>query len=157
MRNLEREIGTLIRKAICDMELDGKEKVRVREKNLSQYMGPRKYIDQIELASHEAGIATGLAYTSYGGTLLNIEVNVLDGTGKIELTGHLGDVMKESASAAVCSDSKSHLFLILSPIGITSVQPMRGAEKIDADSKISINCWVLSTIALFGLFRKRVL
>jgi endopeptidase La len=102
VRNLEREIGTLIRKAICDMELDGKEKVRINGKNLSKYMGPRKYIDQIEIANHEAGVATGLAYTSYGGTLLNIEVNVLDGTGKIELTGHLGDVMKESASAAVC-------------------------------------------------------
>lgn len=102
VRNLEREIGTLIRKAICDMELDGKENVRINGKNLSKYMGPRKYIDQIEIANHEAGVATGLAYTSYGGTLLNIEVNVLDGTGKIELTGHLGDVMKESASAAVC-------------------------------------------------------
>ena len=115
VRNLEREIGTLIRKAICDMELDGKENVRINGKNLSKYMGPRKYIDQIEIANHEAGVATGLAYTSYGGTLLNIEVNVLDGTGKIELTGHLGDVMKESASAAVCYIPVSYTHLPIRP------------------------------------------
>ncbi len=102
VRNLEREIGTLIRKAICHMELSGMEKIRINAKNLSDLMGPRKYIEQIELSNHEAGVATGLAYTSYGGSLLNIEVNVLEGSGKVELTGHLGDVMKESASAAVC-------------------------------------------------------
>ncbi len=102
VRNLEREIGTLIRKAVCEMETGGKEQMRITAKNLADYMGPRKYIDQIAFANHEAGIATGLAYTSYGGTLLNIEVNVLPGSGKIELTGHLGDVMKESAGAAVC-------------------------------------------------------
>lgn len=101
VRNLEREIGSIIRKAVCRMKKEKLKTVRITDKNISEYLGPRRFIDQSTTVIEEPGIANGLAYTSYGGSLLNIEVCVLEGSGKLELTGSLGDVIKESAQAAL--------------------------------------------------------
>ena len=102
VRNLEREISALLRKAIYEMKLSGSTKIVISDKDVSKYLGARKYVENSELKKSESGVVNGLAYTSYGGTLLNIEANILDGKGNIELTGQLGDVMKESAKAAIC-------------------------------------------------------
>jgi ATP-dependent Lon protease len=76
-------------------------RITVTEKNLETYLGIRKYVrDQLN-ASDEVGLVTGLAWTSVGGETLEVEVNVMEGTGKVELTGNLGQVMQESARAAV--------------------------------------------------------
>ena len=102
VRNLEREIAKLIRKAIYEIKISNLSLVKITDKDVSRYLGARKYIDDNELKMSEQGVVNGLAYTSYGGTLLNIEANILEGKGNIELTGQLGDVMKESAKAAIC-------------------------------------------------------
>ncbi len=100
VRNLEREIGSLVRKAICRINKEKLKSVKITDKNLSEYLGARKFVDESRAAIEEPGIANGLAYTSYGGSLLNIEVSVMGGSGKLELTGSLGDVIKESARTA---------------------------------------------------------
>lgn len=102
VRNLERELATLIRKAVYDIKKNNFSNIKINANDVSKYLGGRKYIEQNDTDINEPGIANGLAYTSYGGTLLNIEVNILEGKGNIELTGKLGDVMKESAKAAIC-------------------------------------------------------
>ena len=102
VRNLVREIAKRIRKAIYEIKISNLSLVKITDKDVSRYLGARKYIDDNELKMSEQGVVNGLAYTSYGGTLLNIEANILEGKGNIELTGQLGDVMKESAKAAIC-------------------------------------------------------
>ncbi len=102
VRNLEREIGNVIRKALCNIRKNDIKSLKITDKDISGYLGARKYIDQSGTEIDEPGLATGLAYTSCGGAIINIETNILDGTGKVELTGKLGDVMKESAMAAIC-------------------------------------------------------
>ncbi|OLS02058.1 endopeptidase La [Tissierella creatinophila] len=101
VRNLEREIASIIRKAakrIVEEEIDV---VRINRGNLSNYLGaPRFRYDLVE-KENQIGVATGLAWTEVGGETLSIEVNIVKGTGKIQLTGKLGDVMKESAMAAI--------------------------------------------------------
>ena len=100
VRQLEREIASICRKA-AKIIVDGEIKVRINEKNLSSYIGPVKSIKEKISDTDEVGTVNGLAYTDFGGEMLKIEVAVFDGTGKIELTGSLGDVMKESARIAV--------------------------------------------------------
>lgn len=101
VRKLEQTIETLMRKAAREI-LEGKcEKVSVTKRNLEEYLGKEKYHFDLMNKSDEIGVARGLAWTSVGGDTLSIEVNVMDGTGKVELTGKLGDVMKESAMAAI--------------------------------------------------------
>ena len=100
VRNLEREIASLIRKSAKRIA-EGKAKtVRITEKNLSEYLGKRKVIHERLEERDPVGIVNGLAYTQAGGDLLKVEVAVMEGNGKIELTGSLGDVMKESAKIA---------------------------------------------------------
>ena len=102
VRNLERSIAQICRKA--DMQLleePERKKISVTGGNLEQYLGVRKYLPDGLGAQDEIGLVTGLAWTSVGGETLEVEVNVMDGSGKLELTGNLGDVMKESAHAAL--------------------------------------------------------
>ena len=100
VRNLEREIASLIRKSAKKIA-EGKAKtVKITEKNISEYLGKRKVIPERLEISDPVGIVNGLAYTQSGGDLLKVEVAVMEGSGKIELTGSLGDVMKESAKIA---------------------------------------------------------
>jgi len=102
VRNLERTIAELARKA-AKIFVDDKTRktVNVTAKNLADFLGKRKYIPETIEDYDEIGTVNGLAYTSVGGDMLKVEVAILDGTGKVELTGSLGDVMKESANIAV--------------------------------------------------------
>ena len=100
VRTLEREIAAICRKA-CMRFAGGEEKVTVRAEDLETMLGPVRYKKDSFLLTDNIGVVNGLAWTSVGGEMLQVEVAVLDGSGKLELTGSLGDVMKESAKAAV--------------------------------------------------------
>ena len=100
VRNFERKISTLCRKAARELVETNKEKISISQKNLSNYLGKPIYHYDKNDHIHKIGIATGLAWTESGGDTLFIEVNVMPGSGKLELTGNLGDVMQESAKAA---------------------------------------------------------
>ncbi len=100
VRKLERKIADVCRKAAKSL-VSGEQKVVVNENNLKDFLGVNKYQPEKLAARDEVGLVNGLAWTSVGGTMLPLEVLVLDGTGKTEFTGSLGDVMKESAKIAV--------------------------------------------------------
>lgn len=101
VRQLEREIGNICRKAAKELLTTEKEKITVTDRNLHKFLGKEKYSYQMVNAAPEVGIVRGLAWTSVGGDTLQIEVNVMPGKGEIMLTGQLGDVMKESARAGI--------------------------------------------------------
>ena len=103
VRNLEREIGAIVRKTALLLVESGQENpvFRVTDKNITDFLGNKKIIPDALLDRDEVGTVNGLAWTSVGGELLPIEVSTMPGTGKILLTGNLGDVMKESAQAAL--------------------------------------------------------
>ena len=101
VRQLEREIGNICRKAAKELLTTEKEKITVTDRNLHKFLGKEKYSYQMANAAPEVGIVRGLAWTSVGGDTLQIEVNVMPGKGEIMLTGQLGDVMKESARAGI--------------------------------------------------------
>ena len=101
VRTLEREIASLLRKCAVK-KLDGEaETFKIDEKTVEELLGKKKYLPDQLSKKDEVGVVNGLAWTSVGGELLPIEVAVMDGTGKIVLTGSLGDVMQESAKAAI--------------------------------------------------------
>ncbi len=100
VRGLEREIASVCRKS-AKRVVEGAKKVNVTVATLREMLGPQKFIPDKIYDSDEVGIVNGLAWTSLGGDMLRIECSSMKGTGKLELTGHLGDVMKESARAAV--------------------------------------------------------
>ena len=100
VRNLERQIASLIRKVAKKIAEGGAKKVTITEKNLSEFLGKPKVIPEKLEDENPIGVVNGLAYTQTGGDLLKVEVAVMEGSGKIELTGSLGDVMKESARIA---------------------------------------------------------
>lgn len=102
VRNLERGIADVCRKA--DMQILTQEepkRITVTGGNLEEFLGVRKYLPDRLPGSDQVGLVTGLAWTSVGGETLEVEVNVMEGSGKLELTGNLGDVMKESVHAAL--------------------------------------------------------
>lgn len=102
VRNLERELAAVCRK--CDMRFASDEppkRVTVTGSNLEEFLGVRKFLPDEKPSTDSVGLVTGLAWTSVGGETLEVEVNVMDGSGKLELTGNLGDVMKESVHAAM--------------------------------------------------------
>lgn len=101
VRELERKITALMRKAAHAVVSGESKSVRVTAKNIEKYLGVRKFRNEPLYDEGMVGIVNGLAWTSVGGELLNVEVSVLEGTGKIDCTGSLGDVMKESVRAAV--------------------------------------------------------
>ena len=102
VRNLERSIGEICRKAAMKLlEQEQPKRITVNGNNLEEFLGVRKYLPDCLPPSDQVGLVTGLAWTSVGGETLEVEVNVMDGSGKLELTGNLGDVMKESAHAAL--------------------------------------------------------
>ena len=101
VRTLERNIAAVCRKA-CRKVIDGEDKqISVRAANITDFLGHKKYLDDDVSKKDETGVVNGLAWTSVGGVIMPLEVLVLDGKGKIELTGSLGDVMKESAKISV--------------------------------------------------------
>ena len=101
VRSLERQIGRICRKAVREIMEQGKASVKITENNLTKYLGMEKVTFQMVNDQDEIGIVRGLAWTSVGGDTLQIEVNVMPGTGKVQLTGQLGDVMKEAAQTAI--------------------------------------------------------
>ncbi len=116
VRNLERVIARLCRKT--DMLLiseNAPKSVRITASNLESFLGVRKYLPEHLGSSDEVGLVTGLAWTSVGGETLEVEVNVMEGSGKLELTGNLGEVMKESAHAALSYIRANAVALGVSP------------------------------------------
>lgn len=101
VRQLERLCAKVMRKCAVRFVDGDAEKISVNEKNLSEFLGPVRYREEDFGVADEVGLVNGLAWTSVGGEMLRIEISVLEGTGKLELTGSLGDVMKESAKTAV--------------------------------------------------------
>ncbi len=101
VRTLEREIARLCRRAACDIAEEKCKGVSVKAGGLETLMGPAKFKPEHLRVRDEVGLVRGLAYTSVGGEVLDVEVAVVDGSGRLELTGNLGDVMKESARAAM--------------------------------------------------------
>ena len=101
VRILEREVAAVCRKTAAKLASGEVKSVKLNSNVLDEFLGVRKYKPETITHGFEIGIANGLAWTTTGGTILEVEVNVLPGTGKLELTGNLGDVMKESAHAAI--------------------------------------------------------
>ncbi len=101
VRKLEQQLEKICRKAVKQLFESRKKRIKITDKNLSDYLGNERYHFDAMNENDEVGVARGLAWTSVGGETLSIEVNVMPGTGKVELTGKLGDVMKESARAAI--------------------------------------------------------
>lgn len=111
VRNLERKIGEICRKAAREIMEENKSTVRITETSLLRYLGKERYTFEMANETDEIGIARGLAWTSVGGDTLQIEVNIMPGKGEFRLTGQMGDVMKESAQAGISylrSISKSY-------------------------------------------------
>ena len=101
VRNLERELASLMRKAALKIINEGVKTVNIGKNDVNSFLGAQKVLPEKIAEENQVGVVNGLAYTQVGGDLLKIEVAILDGTGKLELTGSLGDVMKESAKAAI--------------------------------------------------------
>ena len=101
VRNLERELGTLCRKVARKIAEKDKGPFKISKNNLHVYLGPPKYIPEMDLETSQVGLANGLAWTNVGGEILFIEVSLMEGKGELIITGQLGDVMQESARAAV--------------------------------------------------------
>ena len=102
VRNLERAFAEICRKTAMQLLADENcKRIQITEKNVEKFLGVRKFLPERMNVKDQIGIVTGLAWTSVGGDTLEVEVNVMEGTGKLELTGNLGDVMKESIRAAV--------------------------------------------------------
>jgi ATP-dependent Lon protease len=100
LRNLEREIGSVCRKIARRFAEGKKQAVLITEATVARLLGPPRYLPEEERLVNEVGVATGLAWTEVGGEILYVEVSVMKGKGDLTLTGHLGEVMKESAQAA---------------------------------------------------------
>ena len=102
VRNLERAFAEVCRKAAMQiLSQEVPKRITVSGNNLEEFLGVRKFLPDRLPGADQVGLVTGLAWTSVGGETLEVEVNVMDGSGKLELTGNLGDVMKESAHAAL--------------------------------------------------------
>ncbi len=101
VRALERKIANVLRKAALKIVDSPDTQVKVTAKNLEEFLGKEIFLDDFASKKDEIGVVTGLAWTQVGGDTLSVEVNIMEGTGNLELTGQLGDVMKESAKAAV--------------------------------------------------------
>ena len=101
LRNLEREIGSVCRKVAREVAEGKTSRTSITSNNLSKYLGVVKFIREMENTQDTVGVATGLAWTESGGDILHVEATTMKGKGALTLTGHLGDVMKESAQAAL--------------------------------------------------------
>jgi ATP-dependent Lon protease len=113
VRELERSIAAVCRKAASEIASGDKKTVSVTAKNLDKYLGVPKYKDYNKNFSDEVGLVHGLAYTSVGGEVLDVEAAVMDGSGKLQITGNLGKVMEESVKAAVtCIRTRSAILKI---------------------------------------------
>ncbi len=117
VRNLERQIAALLRKSAKQIVMDEKKRVTISTRNLEKYLGPPRFHYGMAETEDQVGVATGLAWTEAGGDTLAIEVSIVEGKGKLTMTGQLGEVMKESAQAAI-SYVRSRLRELDLPLGI---------------------------------------
>jgi len=101
LRNLEREIGSVCRKVARQVAEGEKRRFMINAANVNKYLGPPRFLREAELERNEIGLVTGLAWTPVGGETLHVEATIMSGKGGLILTGHLGDVMKESVQAAL--------------------------------------------------------
>lgn len=120
VRNLERVLGSICRKVALKI-LKGEEKIKIGVNNLEEFAGPEKYSSKDKRSQPEIGLVNGLAYTIVGGDTLEIETSISKGTGKIILTGKLGDVMKESAQMAISYLRSNAEYLGLSEINFSEI------------------------------------
>lgn len=110
VRVLERQIGRLCRKAAMQLVQGDVKRVSITDKDLKDFLGVERYTESVHITKDETGVVNGLAWTEVGGEILEVEVNVMDGSGKLELTGNLGTVMQESAKTALsCLRSRSRV------------------------------------------------
>ena len=100
VRNLERQVNKVVRKSITEMVKGEKKQVSITSNNLTKYLGDKIFEFEVSAKKDQVGVVTGLAWTAYGGDTLPVEVAVMKGSGRLELTGKLGDVMQESAKTA---------------------------------------------------------
>jgi ATP-dependent Lon protease len=107
VRNLERQIATLLRKAATLVARGEKGKIKIDEARVREWLGPRRFSGEARKRTADPGVATGLAYTAVGGDVLFIEATAFPGKGRLQITGQLGEVMQESAQAAL-SWTRSH-------------------------------------------------
>jgi len=107
VRNLEREIASICRKVACKVAQGRKKMTRITARNVEKFLGPPKIFKDQVLKENQVGVATGMAWTATGGEILFVEATMMKGKGNLILTGSLGDVMKESAQAAL-SYARSH-------------------------------------------------
>jgi ATP-dependent Lon protease len=113
LRNLERELASVCRKIARKVAEGKKEKTQINAKNLHRFLGPPYFLPDEEQEKNEIGVATGLAWTESGGEILHVEASTTPGKGALILTGHLGEVMKESAQAALTyARSKGNVYNI---------------------------------------------
>ena len=101
VRGLERKLGEICRKTAREIYQNKKTRIRVTDSNLTKFLGKERYSQEEKNDTDEIGVVRGLAWTSVGGTTLEIEVNIMPGKGEVKLTGKMGDVMKESAMAGI--------------------------------------------------------
>ena len=101
VRELERKLAAICRKIARKLAEDEKGPFKITEENLTEYLGPPEHVEELKQEKDEIGVATGLAWTPYGGEVLYVEAVTMPGKGNLILTGHLGDIMKESAQAAL--------------------------------------------------------
>ncbi len=115
VRELERKLATICRKIARKLAEGEKGPFEITEENLTEYLGPPEYIEELKQEKDEIGVATGLAWTPNGGEVLYVEAVTMPGKGNLILTGHLGDIMKESAQAALSYIRSRHKELKLNP------------------------------------------
>lgn len=132
VRNLEREIGAALRHAAMRIAEGAEGTIRIDAPNLADILGPKRFENEVALRTGVPGVATGLAWTPVGGDILFIEASKVPGSGKLILTGHLGDVMKESAQAALTL-AKTHSGQALDSVDI-HVHVPAGATPKDGPS-----------------------
>ena len=101
VRSLEKQLAKIVRRSLLKMNEEGIEKLSISQRNLKDFLGPKKFVKNELANKNEVGLVTGLAWTAVGGVTLDVEVNISKGKGKVLLTGKLGDVMKESAMTAL--------------------------------------------------------
>ncbi len=115
VRELERKLAAICRKITRKLAEGEKGPFEVTEENLTEYLGPPEYVEELKQEKDEIGVATGLAWTPYGGEVLYVEAVTMPGKGNLILTGHLGDIMKESAQAALSYIRSKHKELGIDP------------------------------------------
>lgn len=121
VRSLERHIEKIMRKVATMIMVDGKKSVTVSNRNLEKFLGKKIFTEPVSNSNNQVGVSTGLAWTQYGGDVLFVESCIMNGNGTVELTGQLGDVMKESAKTAISYiRSNSDLYGIKSDFSKTS-------------------------------------